>query len=297
MRAKRAFTLIELLVVIAIIGLLVSILLPSLQRVRRQARAVACQANLHQWGLLYATYTSDNNGYLPADNSNDADLTGPLWAWRRWQKVWSPNRLETAESSPCTPVNSIRCCPAAREPARPTVDPSWLGEWDILKGGTFLAWTAWFAEPAPGFLWRSSYSNNDQAQSWWGSRFDPGVSSRLRLMWMSIGVKNAAAVPVFFDSMWDVVSLYDDKSVPPACDAVPTRILTDRNLACDSVCMNRHDGGINSLLMDWSVRKVGVKELWTLKWHPEYNAAGPWTRRGGAQPEDWPQWMRGFKDY
>ena len=59
----EGFTLIELLVVISIIAMLVSILLPSLQRVRRQARTVGCRANLHQWGILYATYTSENNGY------------------------------------------------------------------------------------------------------------------------------------------------------------------------------------------------------------------------------------------
>jgi hypothetical protein len=42
---------------------------------------------------------------------------------------------------------------------------------------------------------------------------------------------------------------------------------------------------------------VGLKELWTLKWHRSFNTAGPWTKAGGVSPEDWPEWIRPFKDY
>ena len=61
--------------------------------------------------------------------------------------------------------------------------------------------------------------------------------------------------------------------------------------------LNRHDGFVNVLFMDWSTRKCGLKELWTLKWHKTYDVTGPWTTAGGVQPVDWPEWMRSFKDY
>lgn len=65
----------------------------------------------------------------------------------------------------------------------------------------------------------------------------------------------------------------------------------------DFVCVNRHNGAVNGAFMDWSARKIGLKELWTLKWHRNYNNASPWTKAGGVKPTNWPQWMKKFKDY
>ena len=53
---KRGFTLIELLVVIAIIALLMAILMPALNRVKKQARSAACRVNLHGWGQIWSMY-------------------------------------------------------------------------------------------------------------------------------------------------------------------------------------------------------------------------------------------------
>lgn len=67
MKRKLAFTLVELLVVISIIALLVSILLPALNKARMQARRVVCQTNLHQIGIIWNLYSDDHEGRYPAN--------------------------------------------------------------------------------------------------------------------------------------------------------------------------------------------------------------------------------------
>ena len=60
MDKRRAFTLIELLVVIAIIALLMAILMPALNAVRKQARSNVCQSNLRQLCLAMNLYALDH---------------------------------------------------------------------------------------------------------------------------------------------------------------------------------------------------------------------------------------------
>ncbi len=69
-RFLTGFTLIELLVVIAIIALLMAILMPALQRVKKQAKAVACQSNLHQWAVVFEMYSGQNDGYFWSGDFN-----------------------------------------------------------------------------------------------------------------------------------------------------------------------------------------------------------------------------------
>ena len=59
------FTLIELLVVISIIALLLSILMPALSKVKKQAQATACGSQLHQIGAVFLMYAMDNKNELP----------------------------------------------------------------------------------------------------------------------------------------------------------------------------------------------------------------------------------------
>ena len=76
MNNKRfGFTLIELLVVISIIALLLSILLPSLQKAKKLAQRITCGAYLHQCGIALLSYgCNDIKGRLPEANSYRPDL-------------------------------------------------------------------------------------------------------------------------------------------------------------------------------------------------------------------------------
>ena len=65
---KKAFSLIELLVVISIIALLLSILMPALNKIKEHAKRTLCVSNIHQILLGCQMYGADHNEYLPMGN-------------------------------------------------------------------------------------------------------------------------------------------------------------------------------------------------------------------------------------
>jgi len=276
------FTLIELLVVIAVIALLMAILLPALRRARNQARAVVCQANLKQWGAILNLYTEDNSGCFPVYD-NDFDI---IW-FLRGAIARSDDQVE--ESLQPIEARGIACCPMAVRRGRShrvviNYDDGLTAEgW---CGKTFDAWEL----ISPGRPFRTSYGFN----GWlFCCDFDASVPVRTRWFGDMTGVRidtlrGRSNIPVLLDGRMPY-------GHPDWRDPLP--LAEGMGFGMSSFTINRHNGHINGLFLDWSVRKIGIKELWTLKWHMQWDTANPWTRAGGMQPEDWPEWMRSFKDY
>ncbi len=258
------FTLIELLVVISIIAVLLAVLLPSLQRVRKQAKAVACQSNLRQWGVVFSMYMNEHNEQLNWDVEAH---------WWRWSRGYSGN------------VNDLLLCPAARKYEVNKNDPLWKESESVGTGigSTFSPWKE--KDDSMGGRFYGSYGFTFTGCS---VSSQPGFTVPLRGATASSHLYRVgrSRTPVHLDApIWAVVGV----GSPPAYEGDISEGM--------SPCMNRHNGAVNGLFLDWSVRRVGLKELWTLRWWATLDIAGPWTKAGGVQPEDWPQWMRGFKDY
>jgi len=282
MRKSRGFTLIELLVVISVVVLLMAILLPALQKARNQARATVCQVNLKQWGSVLALYIEDNNGLLPYQ------LSGVLWFLRGpFVAEGDPNKPRVFQD---IRAKGIACCPMAVRTADDDnapghfTSPSATSNIEGKIGSTFEAWE--ITHPSPRF--RGSYGFN----AWlFDERFDASIPQD---SWFRRGgfdtslIRNRNTIPVFLDCILPE-SRPDNFFPPPRASG--------RGLGIAPFCINRHGEYVNGLFLDFSVRRIGLKELWTLKWNMQFDTANVWTKAGGVQPEDWPPWMRGFKDY
>ncbi|MGR3294739.1 MAG: type II secretion system protein [Candidatus Bathyanammoxibius sp.] len=283
MGKRKGFTLIELLVVISIVVLLMALLLPSLQRARKQARAMVCRANLKQWGTILALYTEDNQGRLL---ENPGSI---LWFLRGSSLIeGDPNKPSVYQD---INAKGIACCPMAVRPGRTGRFNAYPygasgNRLDGTHGSTFGAWE--ITIPLPRF--RGSYGFNGRMTR---GGFGPWVPEPFtpRNYIEIFSLKGKANIPTLLDSTRPTVRVSGGASFSPPKSEF------ESNSSSRLSCINRHNGHINALFMDWSVRKVGLKELWTLKWSHRWDTAGPWTKAGGVQPEDWPKWMRNFKDY
>ena len=282
MKSKTAFTKKDILVVLGCIVFLLASIAAVGNSGRRRAKEAVCLSNLHQWGGIFERYTNDHDGYFYEGRG-----------WRQHgntsheQNGWWMNALRPYYGDNW----NLLLCPTASRVAE-----------NMYDFGTFCAYylTMRNRYPAPNEgatkIFTASYGENS-----WVSYilYDQSSTRKVQFFWKNVnGVTGKNNIPVFADSAWLDAWPFDTDAPPPTPDFWQIQMGQGTSInELREFCLDRHNGGINMLFMDWSARKVGLKELWTLKWHREFNTQGPWTKAGGVQPEDWPEWMKNFKDF
>lgn len=236
---------------------------------RRRAREAVCQANLRQWQAIFQDYIAEGNGRFPRQQS----MTGWYWVvnlreehkdWKRMRIWFCPQAAtpEVAEDGTVMPV------------------PSVFAAWGIYQGANY----------GPNGMTGSYGLNGYVLNVYDTATFEGGIPAKQG--WRNLlEVPSSERVPLFIDALR--FDLWPKEFEGPAVNEFSA--WSSNNMGRS--CINRHDGAVNCLFVDGSVQKVGLKELWTLKWHKGFNPSGPWTKAGGVGPENWPEWIRPFKDY
>jgi prepilin-type N-terminal cleavage/methylation domain-containing protein len=268
-KRRRGFTLIELLVVIAIIAVLMAILMPALRRVKEQGKMISCMGNLKQWNLIAAMQTEANDGKF----WDSAPGTPGYWYVRyldERHKSWKKN--------------PIWMCPSGKKPVQDDNGNT------IESFNIFNAWGIFHGADLSVDGVAGSYGINGYCLIPNGvDTYESGIS--VSRGWKTAGERGAGNVPWFSEALrFDLWPLDTDGPAANEFAAWSGNLMA-------RTCINRHQGFQNIAFLDFSVRKIGLKELWTLKWHKDFNINGTWTQAGGVQGSDWPQWMRRFQDF
>ena len=291
MNKRKGFTLVELLVVIAIIALLMGILLPALARVRRAAKGSACMVQIKQWGTVYAMYTGDFDGYFIPDYYEDAEQNPFENSIKcNWWLV-----LESYYKD-----RDLLCCPAATK-IRDISSSGVIG--DNHEGGKVP-----FCASSLGGDFKASYFYS----GWLGVCTNEAMANTYKRYspwrWATVNrIVQPNFVPVVGDMIgWgrkfpqadtDPMGLDEPDKTPAECDV--SDVVHDRILEC---VIRRHGAmnnpNINMAFGDFSVRPVGLKALWSLKWHRTWVAErkGSSTNVTMTNSAIWPEWMKDYSE-
>ena len=196
MKSHNFFSLLELLVVISIIGILISILIPSLRKAREVGRLAVCLSNLRQVSVASTVYGTNEDNSLPIYESGS---TGNHGRWGKDRMGLERALASVLQSSVPTgghlPTgNPVFMCPSAPLRYNQTTSKyEWQGAAGINDGysensyeGLYFHYTRSTVNtvplnpPIPGILKRTSYSNPSKHPFQWCSR-------RLTPVWTELG--------------------------------------------------------------------------------------------------------------
>jgi len=254
MMKVKGFTLVELLVVISIIAMLLSILMPSLNKARKAAQGVVCGSNQRQLSMGMRLYSENNKGRAPAFGMAAGDY---------WQYKIAPylNSKEYAKD----PVKALKSgmatmlCPSTKR------QPPGITSMGIYYnyGTAKLAW-----RNLEGTGTGSGYSDGSYGLNLWLAPEFTAFSGAFptRKCWpMYSVVPRAASVPVFGDCNWVGGWPDGDNFATRNTDTgIQWGASNQENLG--RYLLSRHGRAINVAFVDGHGEKVPLYKLWDLKW-------------------------------
>ncbi len=256
---------------VAAVFLVVAVLVPAMRKVREQRNLVGCLANLGQWNRLISPYVDENDGRFFSGYGDD--------------NSWWVARLEDQHQSRIR--NNLWFCPKTTEP---------LYDERHNRADTFNIFQAWG-------IYTKDFSGHEDLSA-------DGVAGSYGINGYVLSHETVAEQAPQNDISWGTPHVPDASRIPLLVEALRFDVRpqehegpTDVELLAWSgndmarSCINRHVGFESVSFCDLSARRVGLKELWTLKWHRRFDTKGPWTKAGGAQAANWPKWIRPFRDY
>jgi prepilin-type N-terminal cleavage/methylation domain-containing protein/prepilin-type processing-associated H-X9-DG protein len=280
-RQVRGFTLVELLVVIGIIAVLISILLPALNRAREQARTVQCLSNLRQLGMAMQMYINEGKGRMPYYQSTDNTHADGTF----WPGVWYSKKLGPAFSWNAYWIGIIAnykidrntwLCPDAFD----TNPAHWMG-------AATLAWNGMTQTVGTAVRYDKSNTPNNSNQTGgyrygsygWNRHTGGNVPNSKHTDYFGVSVTqipHSSDVPLFFDSVWIDAEPQNYSTSPTSGNApMPPDLTGNADNGAKSPDMDhwrfliaRHGKAINVCFVDGSAATVPLNGVYQLTWGP-----------------------------
>jgi prepilin-type N-terminal cleavage/methylation domain-containing protein len=233
MNRRKGFTLIELLVVIAVITVLMSILMPALQKAKAAAYDARDRSNQHQIALFFYMWTQDHEGKFPPRGGGDpwADDMG---GWPGLFEKYMPG------------MGEVRFCPSATKP--------WT------EGGRF-PFAAWAdADEGGTEIIHGSYVSN----YWVANEDEPEY-------WRTPATKKAGYIPIILDGNWKDSEPQPEDEPFPTREQMVLEGYTPNAHEMRRSAIDRHGCHVNASFVDMSSGKIGLKHLWRTWWHKQWD--------------------------
>lgn len=243
----RGFTLIELLVVIAIIALLLAILMPSLQKVKKIAQTVVCSSNMKQLALGNLLYAAENDDKV-------------VLAMSESKEMWLTTILNYCEDP------DIKMCPSvSKESTGSTGGDNTMGpdggQWAKIESSDGSCYEYWKVQDINLKRHTSSYGINGYAQ--FPENVKWGVEE---LFWGKTTESMAYKIPLIVPDIWR--SGYPGISA----DVTFTQIPGECSDMVGRFIFIRHDDRNNISFIDGHVERIYLPEMGTLKWHRQWKS-------------------------